>query len=192
VLNLKAPALVQFTAFNNIRSNPSFNPLQMDDDSKRSLFYCTLLAVQFGLQPILASRFTANDISKSSVVIATELGKMAIAFLAIFTGSKAERELIWKHWSIMDSLKVAALPATLYAIQNLLVQYGYVLLDSMTFNLLNQTKVKSIPRHSYLLFVLFKNGLLTTNALSITISCVYKYLTAIDVVCRVLVVGSYG
>jgi hypothetical protein len=36
---------------------------------------------------------------------------------------------------------VAALPATLYAIQNVFVQYGYVLLDSMSFNLLNQTKV---------------------------------------------------
>ena len=114
----------------------------MDDNSKKSLFFCSLLALQFGLQPILASKFTAAGVSKSSVVIATELGKMLISAVAIFSGPKTERDNIIKSWSIVDSLKVAALPAALYAIQNLLVQYGYVLLDSMTFNLLNQTKVR--------------------------------------------------
>ena len=51
------------------------------------------------------------------------------------------REKLFSKWSFKDSLKVAALPAVMYAIQNLMVQYAYVLLDSMTFNLLNQTKV---------------------------------------------------
>jgi len=115
----------------------------MDDTGQKSLFYCSLLALQFGLQPILASKFTASGVSKSSVVIATELGKILIALVSILGGPKADREKIASTWNIADSLKVAALPATLYAIQNLLVQYGYVLLDSMTFNLLNQTKTLS-------------------------------------------------
>ena len=36
---------------------------------------------------------------------------------------------------------MAALPAVLYAIQNILAQVGYDNLDPLTFNLLNQTKV---------------------------------------------------
>ena len=113
----------------------------MNNNTRLSLFYCSMLALQFGLQPILANRFTASGVSKSSVVIATELGKIIIAFISIITGSKEDRDKIIKTWNIFDSLKIAALPATLYAIQNLFVQYGYILLDSMSFNLLNQTKV---------------------------------------------------
>lgn len=113
----------------------------MDDNSQKSLLFCSLLALQFGLQPILASKFTAAGVSKSSIVIVTEITKIVIAIFTIMGGPSAEREKIFETWNIMDSLKVAALPATLYAIQNLLVQYGYSWLDSMTFNLLNQTKV---------------------------------------------------
>lgn len=115
--------------------------MTMDDNSQKSLFFCSLLALQFGLQPILASKFTAVGVSKSSIVIATEITKILIAIFTIMGGPSAEREKLFETWSILDSLKVAALPATLYAIQNLLVQYGYACLDSMTFNLLNQTKV---------------------------------------------------
>lgn len=113
----------------------------MDENSQKSLLFCSLLALQFGLQPILASKFTASGVSKTSVVIATELAKIVIAVVTLLSGPRAEIERIAQSWTLVDSLKVAALPATLYAIQNLLVQYGYVLLDSMTFNLLNQTKV---------------------------------------------------
>lgn len=113
----------------------------------KSLFYCTLLALQFGLQPLIASKYTAPTISKTSIVIGTEIGKILIALASIVGESEKEKQLIYAHWSIADSVKVAALPATLYAIQNILIQYGYVYLDSMTFNLLNQTKVKTWYHH---------------------------------------------
>ena len=116
----------------------------MNDNSQKAVLYCSLLALQFGLQPIIASRFTASGVSKSSIVIVTELTKIFIAAVSVFGGPRQEREKIWKTWTLRDSLRVAAVPATLYAIQNLLVQYGYVLLDSMTFNLLNQTKVRDL------------------------------------------------
>lgn len=122
---------------------------KMNNNTRLSLFYCSLLALQFGLQPILANRFTPSGVSKSSIVIATELGKIIIAFISIITGSKEDRDKIIKTWNILDSLKVAALPATLYAIQNLFVQYGYILLDSMSFNLLNQTKVLYYIQNQY-------------------------------------------
>ena len=66
----------------------------MSTNTQLSLFYCSLLALQFGLQPILASKFTASGVSKSSVVIATELGKIIIAFISIASGSKEDRNKI--------------------------------------------------------------------------------------------------
>lgn len=113
----------------------------MSDNDQKSLIFCSLLALQFGLQPIIATRFTASGVSKSSIVIVTEITKIVIAALSVFSAPKEEQKKIWSTWSLGDSLRAAAVPATLYAIQNLLVQYGYVYLDSMSFNLLNQTKV---------------------------------------------------
>ena len=45
-----------------------------------------------------------------------------------------------KAWTLRRSLAAAALPAMGYALQNWLSQLGYRNLDSLTFNLLNQTK----------------------------------------------------
>eukprot|EP01032_Pedospumella_encystans_P016310 gene16310-18612_t len=115
----------------------------MSDNGQKSLIFCSLLALQFGLQPIIATRFTASGVSKSSIVIVTEITKIVIAALSVFSAPKEERKKIWSTWTLGDSLRAAAVPATLYAIQNLLVQYGYVYLDSMSFNLLNQTKTLS-------------------------------------------------
>jgi hypothetical protein len=129
-----------------VRALPqSASLFQMDENSKNALFYCTLLALQFGLQPMIASKFTGQGVSKSSVVIATEIFKILVAAFSVISGSGAgDWEKLKLSWSVADSLKVAALPAVLYAIQNVCVQYGYVLLDSMTFNLLNQTKVGNL------------------------------------------------
>jgi hypothetical protein len=122
-------------------SSSSFFLGRMDENSRYALFYCSLLALQFGLQPMIANKFTPKEVSKTSVVITTEIFKILVAGFSISSSSSAEWEKIRETWSISNSLKVAALPAALYAIQNICVQYGYVLLDSMTFNLLNQTKV---------------------------------------------------
>ncbi|CAN0461955.1 unnamed protein product, partial [Laminaria digitata] len=43
-------------------------------------------------------------------------------------------------WTLKGSLATAAFPAAVYALQNCLSQVAYVNLDSLTFNLLNQTK----------------------------------------------------
>lgn len=122
------------------------------DDNNRVLavVYCSLLALQFGLQPLIASRLTPPGVSKSSIVIATEITKIIIAAVTLMGESSEERKQLFRSWNFIDSLKAAAIPATLYAIQNLAVQYGYVLLDSMTFNLLNQTKVSTYgPNQNY-------------------------------------------
>lgn len=103
---------------------------------------CTLLALQYGLQPIISSNFTNPTISKASIVVGTEIGKILIAALLIWY--EGAFNSIMADWSISNSVRVALLPASLYAIQNLLVQYSYAFLDSMTFNVLNQLKVISL------------------------------------------------
>lgn len=132
-------------------STSASNMFGMDEKSFLVLVYCSLLALQFGLQPMLASKFTPPGVAKSSVVIATEICKIFISAVSCLTSSSTEMEKLRESWSLRDSLTVAALPATLYAIQNLCVQYGYVLLDSMTFNLLNQTKTLSAALWLYLI-----------------------------------------
>jgi UDP-sugar transporter A1/2/3 len=71
------------------------------------------------------------------------VGKIIIGTISLLAEPESVRAEIRKNWSLVDSLKVAALPATLYAIQNVMIQYGYQLLDSMSFNLINQTKTLS-------------------------------------------------
>lgn len=46
-----------------------------------------------------------------------------------------------KEWSFVDSLTASASPAAIYALQNTLLQLSYRNLDSLTFSLLNQTKL---------------------------------------------------
>lgn len=112
-----------------------------------ALFYCSLLALQFGLQPLLGNRYISSDASRISIVVGTEIAKIFIALTSLFLETERSRSNIFSKWSIISSLKYAALPATLYAIQNLFIQYGYANLDSMTYNLLSQTKVQVIPQN---------------------------------------------
>lgn len=97
------------------------------------------------------------------IVIVTESSKIIIAFLSILCfHSSLERKNIFQNWNIIESFRVAGLPAILYAIQNILIQYGYLYLNSLTFNLLNQTKVMliffqtMISKYFILLFLFFK------------------------------------
>lgn len=46
-----------------------------------------------------------------------------------------------KEWTLMGSLTASGLPAAIYALQNSLLQISYRSLDSLTFSILNQTKI---------------------------------------------------
>ena len=117
----------------------------------RVLFYCSLLALQYGWQPILAKSFSSPAASKSSIVLATEAAKIVIAVVSLFFWSPDERRKYVETWSVSEWLLVAGPPAVLYTTQNLLIQYGYGLLDAMTMNLLNQTKTLSAAFFLFLL-----------------------------------------
>lgn len=124
-------------AINGININDRFNnnnrflSLTSQNDNKiiendeyllqKTLIFSFLLAMQYGLQPILASTFTKRAISKPSVAVMTELGKILIAFIGIASG--IVKDVKFDDWNLKNSLAVAALPAALYAIQNVCVQY---------------------------------------------------------------------
>ena len=120
-------------------------------DTVKAFIFCSLLALQFGLQPLISSRCTAGTVMKASIVAVTEFEKILIAVVILATSPAAVKEKLFETWTILDSIKVAALPACLYTIQNILIQHSYDMIDSMTFNLLNQTKVcdNSINFFSY-------------------------------------------
>ena len=95
-----------------------------NDYLHKTLIFSFLLAIQYGLQPILASAFTSRTISKTSVVIMTEFGKILIAIVGLATGLVVKSD----DWSLQNSIQIAALPALLYAVQNVFVQYVSVLI----------------------------------------------------------------
>ena len=48
---------------------------------------------------------------------------------------------MYKEWTLVGALTASALPAAIYALQNSLLQISYKNLDSLTFSILNQTKI---------------------------------------------------
>ena len=68
---------------------PSTTPPRPLD--KKAIFYMSLLALQFGIQPILTRRYTPTGITRSTVVLVQELLKFVIALTMLrLSGSTAE------------------------------------------------------------------------------------------------------
>jgi UDP-sugar transporter A1/2/3 len=98
----------------------------------------SLLALQFGIQPILVRKFTPQTIVRSSVVLVQELVKFGIAGAIYFSGTKKEtREKDLEGWSVKTWIALAGLPAFLYTIQNVAALMAYQNLEALTFNVLN-------------------------------------------------------
>lgn len=76
--------------------------------------------------------------AKTTLVICSESLKITMCQLMLVLSGQLGT--IAKEWTLGSSLKLAALPAAFYALQNWLTQLGYANVDSLTFNLLNQTK----------------------------------------------------
>lgn len=110
----------------------------------------SLLAIQFGIQPILVRKFTPQTIVRSSVVLVQELVKFGIAGAIYFSGTKKEiRERDFDGWSVKTWIAFAGLPAFLYTIQNVAALMAYQNLETLTFNVLNQTKILSAALSCY-------------------------------------------
>jgi UDP-sugar transporter A1/2/3 len=122
-----------------------------EDLPRQAILYMTLLAVQFGVQPILVRQFTPQGICKSSVVLTQELVKGVIAFGAYIGSTRPEvrsREI--SSLSLRTWLTMAGIPAAIYTVQNLASLLAYQNLEALTFNVLNQTKILSAALCCYL------------------------------------------
>lgn len=106
--------------------------------SHGGLGYLILLACQFGTQPFLAKHFVARGTLTSSLVLASDLGKIVICALVLCAEGRL-REVL-RTWTLRGFLLAAGAPSLTYLVQNFFIQEAYMMLDSVAFNILNQTK----------------------------------------------------
>jgi UDP-sugar transporter A1/2/3 len=121
-----------------------------DAISPLGFVFMTMLALQYGLQPFLQKACIPRDsgIDRGGIVLAVDLLKAGLCLmLLISTGTMPG---VLRTWTLSGSLRAAAFPAVCYALQNYLAQVAYQNLDSLTFNLLNQTKTLSAAACLYL------------------------------------------
>ncbi|CAM9368531.1 unnamed protein product [Discosporangium mesarthrocarpum] len=116
-------------------------PLGDPVSRRKGRVFMALLAVQYGLQPLLQKACVDKDtVNKTSFVMVTEFVKVVLCLVTIISSGRRTYKSMFQNWSLRESLMAAATPAALYALQNWLAQVAYMNLDSLTFNLLNQTK----------------------------------------------------
>jgi UDP-sugar transporter A1/2/3 len=123
---------------------------QQEGLTPTAIMCMSLLALQFGIQPILVRKFTPQTIVRTSVVLVQEIVKFGIAGAIYFSGTKkATREKDFAGWSVKTWIALAGLPAFLYTIQNIAALMAYQNLEALTFNVLNQTKILSAALSCY-------------------------------------------
>lgn len=106
----------------------------------------SLLALQFGMQPVLTRKYTPATTCRSAVIITQECVKFVIATFMLSSSGQLKPAL--EGWTVSSWLTIAFLPAALYVVQNLCSLVAYQNLHPVTFNVLNQTKTVSYTQFS--------------------------------------------
>ena len=117
-----------------------------------SVLYMLLLAIQYAIQPKWSKQYISPSTSKQSVALVEELVKTTMAAGLLLTYASPTTRSVFSSWTLSSSLAVAALPASLYAIQGVLQYTSHQHLDTVTFNGLSQTKTISAALCCFLLF----------------------------------------
>eukprot|EP00931_Biecheleriopsis_adriatica_P040716 TRINITY_DN23328_c0_g1_i1.p1 TRINITY_DN23328_c0_g1~~TRINITY_DN23328_c0_g1_i1.p1 ORF type:complete len:220 (+),score=30.86 TRINITY_DN23328_c0_g1_i1:25-660(+) len=117
--------------------------------ARQGLGWLTIIAVQFGIQPILTKHFVDPRVVTSSLVLCQELSKIAGCLLVMFSDGTASR--CFRNWSCQECLVAAGVPSVTYLVQNFCVQLAYKNLDPVAFNVLNQSKVLFTALFSFLI-----------------------------------------
>lgn len=112
---------------------------QAASSSSKIWFFSLLLTIQYGVQPLISKRFVSQNVIVTSSVLACEVVKITCAFIII--AKQGNLKKLYKSWTLVGSLTASGLPAAIYALQNSLLQISYRNLDSLTFSILNQTKL---------------------------------------------------
>ncbi|KAK5783112.1 hypothetical protein PVK06_037620 [Gossypium arboreum] len=121
--------------------------------SPRVWFYSILLTLQYGAQPLISKRFTRREVIVTTSVLICEIAKVVCAIILMAKDGSIKR--LAKEWTLMRSLTASGLPAAIYALQNSLLQISYRNLDSLTFSMLNQTKIIFTALFTYIILSMF-------------------------------------
>nr|GMC57236.1 CMP-sialic acid transporter 5 [Ipomoea batatas] len=112
---------------------------QNANSSPKIWLFSLLLTLQYGFQPLISKRFVRREVIVTSSVLTCELVKVSCALILITKEGNLKK--LFKNWTLVGSLTASGLPAAIYALQNSLLQISYKNLDSLTFSILNQTKL---------------------------------------------------
>jgi drug/metabolite transporter (DMT)-like permease len=114
-----------------------------------SWWYLSLLAMQFGCQPLLTKAYTPSNINRSTVVLAQDIVRFSVSCLFLFLGGSWS--LATYQWTLSSAVLGAGIPAALYLVQNYCTIMAYQNLPPVSFNVLNQSKTLSAALCCYLL-----------------------------------------
>ena len=120
----------------------------------RGTIFLILLALQFGLQPVFTKENVSPDADKVALVFLCEILKTIVAFLALF--GEGDIRSVLSTWSLKDAITGGAVPAGVYAVQNVFIQIGYQHSSGLMFNLLNQTKINHKRINNLMLMIHFQ------------------------------------
>ncbi|KAF5791211.1 putative nucleotide-sugar transporter [Helianthus annuus] len=118
-------------------------------DNSKVWFYSLLLTIQYGAQPLLTKRCIRQEVIVTSNVLACEIIKVICGLVLMAKDGSLNKAL--KEWTLIGSLSASGLPAAIYAVQNSLLQISYKNLDSLTFSMLNQTKLIFTALFTYII-----------------------------------------
>lgn len=65
---------------------------------QKAILYMVLLAIQFGIQPIITRRYTSSTINKSTVLLVQEIIKFVMAYAMLLVSGDASRAMQGKHF----------------------------------------------------------------------------------------------
>ena len=120
--------------------------------TSEAIFWSSLLAIQFGLQSFLMQLFVDKTTDKLSLVLAQEGVKIVLCVLMLLlTSGPGELSSLASSWTLRESLRVAAVPSMIYAVQNVMTQMSMLYLDPVTFNLVNQSKLLATACFVYII-----------------------------------------
>jgi len=131
-------------------SSSPVKPSSSNSLSYKAIIAMFLLALQFGIQPVVTKQFTSKTIIKSTVIFTQEAVKLYICVVGISLGKTSWGD-VTAGWTIASWFRLAFLPATIYLVQNMCSLLAYQNLDAITYNVLNQTKTLSAAFCCYLL-----------------------------------------
>jgi UDP-sugar transporter A1/2/3 len=138
------PLTVVVTKYPQKVSTPpkSPEPEAVEENIKKQrmgYIFMLLHGIQFAIQPILTKTFVSDKCAKVTLVLVCEVMKIAIALAFLLAQGK------WTEatdgWTMRVAATGAFVPAAIYAVQNVLIQISYQHLGSLSFNLVNQSKM---------------------------------------------------